>query len=182
MKVSQLRQDIKDIVAEPEAEDIGFPILSKHSKIKGAVSTIYRSYARGESLDLSVLLESRWMKFRNQRLYPEAAQEVYEVNEVQPQKIQIDFEKDQPLAKGVEKKSIDDLVGKKANLVMADQLKVGEVTTASGKKLTRMGGIMFPLIPELKDKIAWASINKNAARNIVYGALLTPRQNTTVTI
>ena len=27
----------------------------------------------------------------------EAAQEVYEVNEVQPEKIQIDFEKDQPL-------------------------------------------------------------------------------------
>ena len=172
MKVSQLRQDIKDIVAEPEAEDIEVSDLEQTLKDQGVQFQLSTEATPEErKLELVNIARKQMDEVQESEAVSEAAQEVYEVNEVQPEKIQIDFEKDQPLAKDVEKKSIDDLVGKKANLVMADQLKVGEVTTASGKKLTRMGGIMFPLIPELKDKIAWASINKNAARNIVYGAI-----------
>ena len=54
---------------------------------------------------------------------------------------------------------------------MADQLMVGEIETSSGKKLRRMGGVFFSLIPELKDKIAWASIDLKSARDIVRGAI-----------
>lgn len=58
--------------------------------------------------------------------------------------------------------SINELVGKKINLAMADQLKVDE---------KRMGGPFFPLIPELFGQIAWASIDRTAAMNIVRGAV-----------
>ena len=54
---------------------------------------------------------------------------------------------------------------------MADQLMVGEIKTSSGKVLQRKGGMFFSLIPELKNKIAWASIDLKSARDIVRGAI-----------
>jgi len=54
---------------------------------------------------------------------------------------------------------LKDLVGKKINLVMADQLKVDD---------KRMGGPFFPLIPRLRGKVAWASMRPiDATKKIV---------------
>jgi hypothetical protein len=55
-----------------------------------------------------------------------------------------------------------DLIKKRINLVMADQLKVGDGF---------MGGPLFPLIDGIFGKAAWASINLDAARKIVRGAI-----------
>ena len=57
---------------------------------------------------------------------------------------------------------LKDLVGKKINLVMADQL------VANGKY---MGGPMFPFIDSLFGRVAWASMNNGAASSIVNGAI-----------
>jgi GNAT superfamily N-acetyltransferase len=74
------------------------------------------------------------------------------------------------LANKVEKMGLSQLIGKKINLVMADQLKVGPVK--AGKKiLQRMGGPLFPLIDGLFGKVAWASMNNSAASAIINGAL-----------
>ena len=55
-----------------------------------------------------------------------------------------------------------DLIKKRINLVMADQLKVGDGF---------MGGPLFPLIDGIFGKAAWASINLDAAKKIVRGAI-----------
>jgi hypothetical protein len=78
----------------------------------------------------------------------------------------IEVKENSELANKLKRMGLKDLIGKKINLVMADQLKVGEVM---GKK--RMGGPFFPLIDKLFGKVAWASINKNAAKSIVNGAI-----------
>ena len=57
---------------------------------------------------------------------------------------------------------LKDLVGKKINLVMADQL------VANGKY---MGGPMFPFIDNLFGRVAWASMDNGAAGSIVNGAI-----------
>lgn len=74
------------------------------------------------------------------------------------------------LADKVKRMGLKELIGKKVNLVMADQLKVGNVEV-NGKKLNRMGGHMFPLMDKLFGKVAWASINTSSARSIVNGAV-----------
>ena len=65
------------------------------------------------------------------------------------------------LANKVRKMGLDELVGKKINLVMADQLKVDE---------NRMGGPFFPLQEGLFGEVAWASISESAAKSIARGA------------
>jgi len=100
----------------------------------------------------------------------EISEDVYKANQVDVEKTKIDYSS-QPLAEGVPQVSADTLVDKLINLVMADQLMVGEIKTSSGKVLQRKGGMFFSLIPELKDKIAWASIDLKSARDIVRGAI-----------
>jgi hypothetical protein len=78
----------------------------------------------------------------------------------------IEVKENSELANKLKRMGLKDLIGKKINLVMADQLKVGEVM---GRK--RMGGPFFPLIDKLFGKVAWASINKTAAKAIVNGAI-----------
>jgi hypothetical protein len=78
----------------------------------------------------------------------------------------IEVKENSELANKLKRMGLKDLIGKKINLVMADQLKVGEVM---GKK--RIGGPFFPLIDKLFGKVAWASINKGAAKSIVNGAI-----------
>lgn len=78
----------------------------------------------------------------------------------------IDVKENSKLAIKLKKMGLKDLIGKKINLVMADQLKVGEVM---GRK--RMGGPFFPLIDELFGKVAWASMNQTAAQSIINGAV-----------
>lgn len=76
--------------------------------------------------------------------------------------ITIEVKENSKLIEGLERMGLKDLVGKKISLVMADQLKVDK---------KRMGGPFFPLIPKLRGKVAWASINKTAASGIVNGAI-----------
>jgi hypothetical protein len=76
--------------------------------------------------------------------------------------ITIEVKENSELAKKVKKMGLGDLVGKKINLVMADQLKVDK---------KRMGGPFFPLIDKLFGKVAWASIDKGAASRIINGAI-----------
>lgn len=87
---------------------------------------------------------------------------------VQP--ITIEVKENTPLAEKVKRMGLSELIGKKINLVMADQLKVGDVSIGK-KMLKRMGGPFFPLIDGLFGKVAWASINKAAAASIVNGAI-----------
>lgn len=82
----------------------------------------------------------------------------------------ITIKENSDLAKKVRRMGLAELIGKKVNLVMADQLKVGEVKIKN-KRLPRMGGHMFPLMDKLFGKVAWASINKGAANSIINGAI-----------
>lgn len=76
--------------------------------------------------------------------------------------ITIEVKENSKLLEGLERMGLKDLVGKKISLVMADQLKVDK---------KRMGGPFFPLIPRLRGKVAWASIDKKAAGGIINGAI-----------
>jgi hypothetical protein len=101
-----------------------------------------------------------------ERVQPEIASEAFESSEPTKGYISVDVKENQELAQGVPRKSLKDYIGKKMNLLMADLLKVD----LSGK-VQKMGGAFFPLIPGLKGKVAWASIDLTAAKNIVRGAM-----------
>ena len=66
------------------------------------------------------------------------------------------------LANKVRRMGLDELVGKKINLVMADQLVVND---------DYMGGPLFALQDKLFGKVAWASMDLAAARKIIKGAI-----------
>jgi len=66
------------------------------------------------------------------------------------------------LANKVEKMGLKNLIGKRVNFVMADQLKVDD---------KRMGGPFFPLQDGLFGEVAWASISQSAAESIAKGAV-----------
>lgn len=84
--------------------------------------------------------------------------------------ISIEIKENTRLADKVKRMGLKELIGKKINLVMADQLKVGDISI--GKKiLKRMGGPFFPLIDELFGKVAWASMDETAASRIINGAI-----------
>jgi len=76
--------------------------------------------------------------------------------------ITIDIKENTELADKVQRMGLSELIGKKINLVMADQLKVDKGL---------MGGPFFPLINKLFGKVAWASINDTAAIKIINGAI-----------
>lgn len=167
MKVSQLRQDIKDIVAEPEVEDIEVSDLEQTLRDEGVQFQLSAEATPEEKK--AQLLDAAVEKYKDTEGNV-ISEDVYEANKVEVEKTKIDYSS-QPLSEGVPQISSDDLVGKKINLVMADQLMVGDIKTSSGKVLNRMGGVFFSLIPGLKDKIAWASIDEAAARRIVRGSI-----------
>jgi len=66
------------------------------------------------------------------------------------------------LANKVKRMGLAEVIGKKINLVMADQLKVSDKF---------MGGPFFPLMDKLFGKVAWASMTPAAAKSIVNGAI-----------
>lgn len=94
----------------------------------------------------------------------ELAEDPFTVEQPAPdaEVITITLDKDNPLTKDLERIGLKDLEGKKVNLVMADRLKVDK---------KNMGGPFFPLIKALRGKIAWASIDNEAASFIVKGAI-----------
>ena len=95
-----------------------------------------------------------------EEVLPETAQtvEAPEAKKVIP----IVIKKNTKLAKKLKKVGLGFLVGKKINLVMADQLKVSD---------DYMGGPFFPLINSLFGKVAWASMNNTAGGSIINGAI-----------
>jgi hypothetical protein len=101
-----------------------------------------------------------------ERIQPEITEEVFESSEPTKGYTSVDVKENLELTQDVPKKSLREYVGKKMNLLMADLLKVD----LSGK-VKKMGGAFFPLIPGLRGKVAWASIDLDAAKKIVRGAM-----------
>lgn len=83
-------------------------------------------------------------------------------NKAMPGIVPITIKKGTKFADKVKRMGLFELIGKKINLVMADQL------VADGKF---MGGPMFPYMDKLFGKVAWASIKKTAAEAIIQGAI-----------
>ena len=101
-----------------------------------------------------------------ERVQPEIASEAYETQEPTKGTVKADIKDNEPLTEGVPRRSIRSYIGKKVNLLMADLLKVD-----LNNKIQKMGGAFFPLIPGLRGKVAWASIDIAAAKAIVRGAI-----------
>tara|TARA_R100000773_G_scaffold1191_5_gene1864 strand:- start:531 stop:9518 length:8988 start_codon:yes stop_codon:yes gene_type:complete len=92
--------------------------------------------------------------------------EAFELTEPAPDVpiIPIEITENTKLANKVPRIPLDDIIGKKANFLMADQLKVDE-------KNKLYGGPFFGLTDKNFGKVAWASINKSAVAKIVNGAI-----------
>ena len=93
-------------------------------------------------------------------------EETFELTEPAPDVpiIPIEITENTKLANKVPRIPLDDIIGKKANFLMADQLKVDEK-----KKL--YGGPFFGFTNKNFGKVAWASIDRSAATKIVNGAI-----------
>ena len=97
-----------------------------------------------------------------EQVQPEIEEQPITFEKPEPAKIYpITVTENTELAKKVRKMGLSELVGKKINLVMADQLKVDD---------KRMGGPFFPLQDGLFGEVAWASIDEEAAMSIARGA------------
>ena len=107
----------------------------------------------------------------NEKL-PELEEKAEVVDEPAPANvIPITITENTELANKVKKMGLKELVGKKINLVMADQLKVDEKALDKEGKPKQMGGPFFPLMDSLFGKVAWASIDTTAANKIIDGAI-----------
>ena len=94
---------------------------------------------------------------------PELSEKSFVVEEIKSKPIPVVITENKQLTDKVKKIKVSELKDKRINLVMADQLKVDD---------KRMGGPLFPLQEGVYGKnIAWASIDKKAAREIVKGAV-----------
>lgn len=96
-----------------------------------------------------------------EEVQPEIVTESFTVEKPTAKIYSINVTENTELANKVRKMGLGELVGKKINLVMADQLKVDD---------ERMGGPFFPLQEGLFGEVAWASIDENAAKAIARGA------------
>lgn len=170
IKLRQKKKEFADILEgkAETVEDIGMSDLEQLLKDEGVQFQLSAEATpeekKAELIDIAI-------KQMESSETPDTASDVYEATDSDVELTRIQYDKTQPLASDIEKSSVKDLKGKKINLVMADQLKVGEVNTSTGKKLTTMGGVFFSAIPELRNKIAWASIDLKSARDIVRGAI-----------
>jgi GNAT superfamily N-acetyltransferase len=91
---------------------------------------------------------------------PEIVEQSDVVSEPSMETIPITVTENVELANKVPKMSVNDLVGKKVNYVMADQLKVDDEL---------MGGPFFPLMDDTFGKVAWASMDVESAKKIIRG-------------
>jgi hypothetical protein len=91
---------------------------------------------------------------------PEIVEQSDVVSEPSMETIPITVTENVELANKVPKMSVNDLVGKKVNYVMADQLKVDDEL---------MGGPFFPLMDDTFGKVAWASMDIESAKKIIRG-------------
>lgn len=98
-----------------------------------------------------------------EEIQPELSEKSFVVEETSVTPTPVVVTENKELESKVPKMKVQDLEGKRINLVMADQLKVDE---------KRMGGPFFPLQEGVYGKqIAWASISVDAAREIIKGSI-----------
>ena len=91
------------------------------------------------------------------------AENSYTVEEVNVETIPIVIDENTSLAKDLKRMGLSELIGKKINLIMADQLVTNEEF---------MGGPFFSLQEGMrKHNIAWANVDENAVRKIAKGAV-----------
>ena len=83
-------------------------------------------------------------------------------NKAIPSIVPIEIKEGTKFAEKVKRMGLFELIGKKINLVMADQLVAND---------RFMGGPMFPYMEKLFGKVAWASITEKAAKAIIKGAI-----------
>ena len=97
-----------------------------------------------------------------EEVQPELSENNVEVEDTKAKTTTVVVVENSALADKVKKMGLKELIGKRINLVMADQLKVDE---------NRMGGPFFPLMDKLFGKVAWASIGRVDAKKIVLGSI-----------
>ena len=83
-------------------------------------------------------------------------------NKAIPSIVPIKIKEGTKFAEKVKRMGLFELIGKKINLVMADQLVAND---------RFMGGPMFPYMEKLFGKVAWASITETSAKQIIKGAI-----------
>tara|TARA_S200002703_G_scaffold70754_1_gene61349 strand:- start:1417 stop:9504 length:8088 start_codon:yes stop_codon:yes gene_type:complete len=93
---------------------------------------------------------------------PELESNAYEVQDTEQPTVPVEITENKELANKVGRTSVKDLVGKMVNYVMADFLKVDK---------NKMGGPLFGLQKGIfENGIAWASVSREAAMEIIKGA------------
>ena len=145
VELENISEELKDLEAFVKRENPKFsikPNLTTQEKQKALDDEAYRILTEAENAGLS--------------------ENTYTVENPQVQTIPIIITENSELANRVRRMGLDELVGKKINLVMADQL----VTNSR-----YMGGPFFPLQDGVYNKVAWASMNKKAANDIIKGAI-----------
>ena len=145
VELENISEELKDLEAFVKRENPKFsikPNLTTQEKQKALDDEAYRILTEAENAGLS--------------------ENTYTVENPQVQTIPIIITENSELANRVRRMGLDELVGKKINLVMADQL----VTNSR-----YMGGPFFPLQDGVYNKVAWASMNKKSANDIIKGAI-----------
>jgi len=143
---SQDIQDVKEIINNTDATQEGGQFQLDNNTV---------------SSERKKKLQERATKLMEE-VQPELSEKplLVEASDVTPTPVVVTENKE--LESKVPKMKVADLENKKVNLVMADQLKVDE---------NKMGGPFFPLIEKLFGKIAWASMDVEAATQIIKGSI-----------
>ena len=143
---SQDIQDVKEIINNTDATQEGGQFQLDNNTV---------------SSERKKKLQERATKLMEE-VQPELSEKplLVEASDVTPTPVVVTENKE--LESKVPKMKVADLENKKINLVMADQLKVDE---------NKMGGPFFPLIEKLFGKIAWASMDVEAATQIIKGSI-----------
>ena len=145
VELENISEELKDLEAFVKRENPKFsikPNLTTQEKQKALDDEAYRILTEAENAGLS--------------------EDAYTVENPNVQTIPIVVTENSELGKRVKRMGLNELIGKKINLVMADQL----VTNSR-----YMGGPFFPLQDGLYNKVAWASMTKKAANDIIKGAI-----------
>lgn len=145
VELENISEELKDLEAFVKRENPKFsikPNLTTQEKQKALDDEAYRILTEAENAGLS--------------------EDAYTVENPNIQTIPIVVTENSELGKRVKRMGLNELIGKKINLVMADQL----VTNSR-----YMGGPFFPLQDGLYNKVAWASMDTKAANKIIKGAI-----------
>ena len=158
-EIDSLKEDIKEAKREAKKEARQAKKESKGGQFqldgRADESTVKSSEKRKKAL---VKRATKVME----EVQPELSENNVEVEDTKAKTTTVVVVENSALADKVKKMGLKELIGKRINLVMADQLKVDE---------NRMGGPFFPLMDKLFGKVAWASIGRVDAKKIVLGSI-----------